>query len=152
MFFIQADAETVADALAAWSWLELGDKTPFAVTALGDVFLDADSGVWFLDRIEGKLERAADNLAALEQLLDTEEGQDHYLWYTLVEAAADADLAPDDEHCLDFITPPILGGETSVDNLALRNVATVLRAAGELHERIKDLPEGALVEQIPTGE
>lgn len=148
MFFIQPTADTVQDALSSWSWLDIQDKTPFAVTVMGDVFLEADDGIWFLDRIEGKLTLAAVDHERLEQILDTEEGQDHYLWYALVEAAQVAGMVPDDNECYDFKVAPILGGDTTLENLELRAFDLVLNIAGQVHEQVKDVPAGTAVNQV----
>jgi len=152
MFFIQPSADSVKAALSSWSWLDIQDKTPFAVTVMGDVFLESEDGIWFLDRIEGKLTLAAVDHERLEQIIDSEEGQDHYLWYALVEAAQLDGMVPDEGECYDFKIAPILGGETTLESLELRSFELVLNIAGQVHEQVKDLPEGTPVGQVTIQE
>ncbi len=148
MLFIQPTPESVTTALQSWSWLPIEDKSPFAVTAMGDVFLEAADGIWFLDRIEGKLVFAAETQDRLQEILDSEEGQDHYLWYTLVESATDQSMHLDDIECYDFKVAPILGGEVHLDNLEIREFELVLHVAGQVHQQIQGLPEGTEVKNI----
>lgn len=148
MFFIQPPAKSVNTALESWSWLPLKDKKPFAVTALGDVFLEATDGVWFLDRIEGKLTFVAKDQGQFQQVLDTDEGQEHYLWYSLIETAKSSGIVPEDHQCYDFKIAPIRGGNVIANNLKIRDFALVLKIAGLVHEQIKDLPEGTAMQQV----
>lgn len=148
MFFIQPSSDSVEAALASWSWLDIQDKTPYAVTAMGDVFLEGEDGIWFLDRIEGKLSLAAVDRERLQQILNSEEGQDHYLWHGLVESAHADGMIPDDIECYDFKMAPILGGPTTLESLELRSFELVLNIAGQVHQQVKDLPAGTPVSQV----
>lgn len=147
MFFLQPAAAQVREALSAWRWLPLKGKTPLTVTALGDVFLSDEHGVWFLDRIAGTLELVAESETALEVLLNTENGQEHYLWYELIEAAQ-ADITLGEDECFDFKVAPRLGGELSVDNLHSVDFVDALHVAGQMHEQVKDLAPGTVVDNI----
>lgn len=148
MFFIQPTAEQLHRALESWQWLPIENKTPFAVTALGDVFLEADDGIWFLDRIEGALTFAAQDHQSLQDTLDAESGQDHYLWYDLLESARESGLQLKPNECFDFIDAPVLGGQAEVGNLKARDFELVLRIAGQVHEQIRDLPVGTELDQL----
>ena len=46
-----------ADALESWTFLDLADKRPLFTSPFGDVFLQTESGFWFLDVIAGDLTR-----------------------------------------------------------------------------------------------
>ena len=151
MFFIQPTADSVEAALRSWTWLPIEDKKPYAVTVLGDVFLEDDKGLWFLDRIEGTLSFAADSHERLQQILDSEAGQDHYLWFTLVEAAKVEEMHLDDNECYDFKVAPILGGAVELENIEIREFELVLLVAGQVHGQMQataastDVDENKLV-------
>lgn len=148
MFFLQPAAAQVREALTAWRWLPLDGKSPFAVTALGDVFLSAEHGIWFLDRIAGTLELVAESEEALQVMLNTENGQEHYLWYALIEAAKQQGIELGEDECYDFKQAPRLGGELSVDNLHSVDFGTALHVAGQMHEQVKDLAPDTVVDNI----
>ena len=61
MYLITPDPADLATALEAWEWIGLEDMTPVAVTAFGDVFLVALSGIWFMERYEIQILDAYDN-------------------------------------------------------------------------------------------
>jgi hypothetical protein len=44
--------DLLSEALTDWQWLtEIAGKRPLATSAFGDVFLQGDGGVWFLDTV-----------------------------------------------------------------------------------------------------
>ena len=51
-------------ALESWAWIGLGDKQPVFASLFGDVFFEADDGVWYLDQLEGTLTREWESRAA----------------------------------------------------------------------------------------
>lgn len=52
--------------------------------------------------------------------------------------------APSRQHgFFSFITPLCLGGEDSVDNLEASDPVVTVSLLGQIHDRIRDLPEGA---------
>jgi hypothetical protein len=54
-------AEQFTCGLESWHWLDLRDKTPRFASLFGDVFLQDESGWWFLDRLEGNIDGAWDS-------------------------------------------------------------------------------------------
>lgn len=149
----QFPAETVAEALEDWLWLDgLEGLAPLALSVFGDVFLYAPDGVWFLDTIQGTLTREWDHPAALQDALNTIEGQDRYLLLGLVQAATDAGVVPDDSQVLSFKVPPILGGAFEVDNLEASDLSVTLSIGGQLHRQIKDLPPGTPISGFTVDE
>ena len=142
-------AEVVAAALEDWLWLPgLDDLAPLAVSAFGDVFLYSPDGVWFLDTIEGRVTREWDHPAALEDALNTLEGQDRYLLLGLVQVATEAGLEPSDTEVLSFKVPPILGGAFEADNLEVSDLSVTLSIGGQIHRQLKELPPGARISGV----
>src|SRR5690606_33747634 len=52
-------------ALSSWSWIGTGDKTPRFASCFGDMFLESLDGWWFLDTVEGTLERRWNSMDAM---------------------------------------------------------------------------------------
>ena len=142
-------SDVLARHLADWMWLpELEGLAPFAVTAFGDVFLSSDDGVWFLDTIEGRVERKWDDRDALRAELDTEEGRSTYLLDGLVDGAVRHGVAPGPDQVLSFTVPPVLGGPLEVENVSALDLAVALSVTGQLHRQVKDLPPGTPVSGV----
>ncbi|RYD72746.1 MAG: hypothetical protein EOP84_22655, partial [Verrucomicrobiaceae bacterium] len=88
MYLITPSESELDRALESWAWLDLNDKTPVAVTAFGDVFFVALTGIWFLDKIEGALTRVCGSREELATILGSDDGRNHYLLAGFVQRAA----------------------------------------------------------------
>lgn len=142
-------ADVVARALEDWSWLpDLDGKRVIATSAFGDVFLQGEDGVWFLDTVEGRLSREWDDAGSLQASLDTPEGRDTYLMGGLVEAAHEAGVQPGDDEVLSFVVAPVLGGAMEVENVETADLVVSLSVAGQIHEQVKNLPPGTSISGI----
>lgn len=141
------DNESYARALESWAWLpELTGKTPAFTSAFGDVFLQApDDAYWFLDALEGSLDRTWADGAELQAAINTQEGQDRFLMAGLAQSAGRAGLEPGPPQVLSFKVPPVLGGPIQVDNVEVTDFVVAINLAGQLHEQVKDLPPGARI-------
>jgi len=130
-------------ALAAWQWIGLDGLDPWFATAFGDVFLTGDDAVYWLDITAGELTQPFASSEEAKRVLATEEGMDEYLLAGLVFAAAEAGIEADGDEILAFKVPPVLEGEFEVANIEVVSFEEALTRAGELHDQIKDLPDGA---------
>ncbi|WP_244928630.1 hypothetical protein [Nocardioides sp. W7] len=74
-------ADTYAQALASWDWLEgLADMSPSLTNAFGAVFLQAEDGsFWFLDTVGGQLHRVWPDAASLQANINSPSAKDEYL-------------------------------------------------------------------------
>lgn len=140
--------EQFAKALESWQWLDLAGKQPRFTSTFGDVFLRSEAGWWFLDRLEGKLERLWDTEDAMAEALSTEEGQDRYLLGGLVMAAQEDGMLLGEDEIYDFMPPPILGGDTKFENMTTAGFVITLDIAGQLHDQIRKLPPGTRISKI----
>lgn len=148
LFFIQPSSEDVERALESWAWLPIRGKTPIAVSAFGDVFFEDDEGCWFLDSLDGKLDRICDTRAELVGMLSSEEGENQFLLAGFVEMAQMNGMAPREGECYDFKVNPILGGPMEFENVTTMNFVVALNLAGQIHQQVKDLPPGTKISQI----
>jgi len=141
--------DLLSRALADWAWMPaLSGKSPMVTSAFGDVFLTADDGVWFLDTLEGTLTREWDSPASLQDVLNTQEGQDRFLMVGLAQTAFSEGRVPGDGEVLSFKTPPILGGSLEPDNIEVSDLEVALSVAGQIHRQVKDVPPGTPVSGI----
>ncbi len=136
-------AEQFDQALGPWEWIGLDGLDPWFASPFGDVFLTGDDGVYWLDIAAGELTREWVGVDAAKQALGTDEGLDEYLLADLAFAALESGLEPGESEILGFVVPPVLEGAYDVANLKVVDFVEAVQAAGRLHERIKDLPDGA---------
>ena len=148
MFIIHPQIEDINDGLESWDWLDFTGKNPFVATAFGDVFFEAKEGIYFLDTVSGKLEFVCDSKQALEKILNTPEGQDHYLMSELVLLAREQGLVLSEGECYEFIIAPILSGAIEFDNLQKMDFKVSLHINGQLLKQVKDLPPGTKINEV----
>lgn len=142
-------ADLLARGLQDWQWLPgLAGKTPIVTSAFGDVFLQGDDGVWFLDTIEGTLTREWDGAMLLRERLNTAEGQDRFLLAGLVETASRLGLVPGESQVLSFKIAPVLGGQIDTTNVEVMDLVVALSVTGQLHRQVKDLPPGTKISGV----
>lgn len=127
-------------------------KTPVLASLFGDVFLRAADGYWFLDTIEGTLEREWASREEVQRALETDEGQDRYLLGGLATSAAARGLVLSEKQVYAFEVPPILGGPVSIDNVTVMDFVVSVNIAGQIHGQIKDVPPGTAISGITVTE
>jgi hypothetical protein len=145
-------AEQFARGLESWHWLDLRGKIPRFASLFGDVFLQDESGWWFLDRLEGRIDRAWESWQAMTDVLSTEQGQDRYLLAGLATAAHTKGLVLGSDEVYEFMPPPILGGQTVLANVSIEGFAITLDISGQLHEQVRRLPSGTRISKITVSE
>lgn len=142
-------AALLTQVLSEWAWLpETSGKTPLVVSPFGDVFLQGDDGVWFLDCLEGTITREWESPQALQAELNTPEGQDRYLMAGLALAVYNAGVIPGEDQVLTFKVPPVLGGPIDQSNIEAGDLAVAMAFAGQIHRQVNDLPPGTAITGI----
>jgi len=147
-FIIQPSDEKVAVALQAWQWLPIENKQVAVITSFGDLFLQDEEGIWFLDTLGGRLDKVCASLDELQGILNTRDGQDQYLLAGLVVEATQRGLLLGPDQCYDFAINPVLGGELAIENVEIQDFAVAVDIAGQIHEQCKDLPPGTPISEI----
>ncbi|ELA7884033.1 DUF1851 domain-containing protein [Vibrio parahaemolyticus] len=148
MLLLKPDVGDIRKGLTAWNWLDFSDKTFVTANLFGDMFLESSEGIYFFDTLEGTLTVIATDQNELQSLLNTKQGQEQLLMVSLVSEALANKLILSENECYDFIIPPCLGGELSVDNLQLMPFLSKLVAAGSIYSQIKELPLGTEITSI----
>jgi hypothetical protein len=140
--------EQYAGALESWTFLDLDGKVPVFTSPFGDVFFEAADGFWYLDSLEGTLERPWATAEELQAGLNTEDGQDQYLLAGLAIGAANQGVVPSADQVYSFEVPPQLGGEITLDNVEVLDFVVSLNILGQIHSQIRDLPPGTPISGI----
>ncbi|WP_026972748.1 hypothetical protein [Aliagarivorans marinus] len=150
MYWINPQATDIQQALQAWDWLDLDGYTPLAVTAFADVFFEGHGHVVFLDRVGGELHPVCANQQELKLVLESEEGQDHYLMPSLVEQAQERGMQLNPGFCYDFLTSPRLNGPVTIENLCIRGFVESLQQTGELLAQLRRQPLSSLLSMLES--
>lgn len=146
MFTISPSDEDLQRGLQAWSWLGVDGLTPILVSSFGDVFFESASGIEFLDTIEGSIRHVCAGRSALHKHLSTEEARDDFLLGSLVISLKQRkNLHLSAGECYDFKLPPVLGGTVDIENIHAINFVVKLHVAGQLHEQLRNVPEGTRI-------
>ncbi|TCC29412.1 T6SS immunity protein Tdi1 domain-containing protein [Kribbella speibonae] len=112
------------------------------------MFFQAADGFWWLDTLEGTLERLWATPDELRDVLNTEDGQDQYLLAGLAFGAANQGVVPGPEQVYSFTHPPQLGGELTLDNVEVLDFVVSLNILGQIHRQTRDLPPGTPISGI----
>ena len=137
-----------AQALKSWAWLGLGQLTPQFTSPFGDVFLESQSGWWFLDTMDGSLSEPWASQAELQAALNTSDGQHRYLLLPLAVEAEAAGLTPGGTEILSLTVPAVLGGELSVSNISVTEFVVSVNVAGQIHDQVRKLPPGTAISGV----
>ena len=140
--------EQYEGALESWTFLELDGKVPVFTSPFGDVCFQAADGFWWLDTLEGTLERPWASADELRESLNTEDGQDQYLLAGLAFGAANQGVVPGPDQVYSFRVPPQLGGEITLDNVEVLDFVVSLNILGQIVAQIRDLPPGTPISGI----
>ena len=94
----------------------------------------------------GWLQAVAGDEAEFHTLLADPENASLWLGEALVDRLRAAGVVLKPGECYSYVQLPILGGAYEPDNFHVYDVTTHFRVWGPIHEKIKDLPDGASIE------
>ncbi|MFC4626686.1 hypothetical protein ACFO6V_00485 [Promicromonospora alba] len=130
-------------ALSSWSWIGTGDKTPRFASCFGDMFLESPEGWWFLDTVEGTLERRWDSMEGMFAELQGSDGRAEYLLEETLNAALAQGLRLGEDEVFAFLPPPAVTGTMSVSSLAPLRFAIAANLAGRIHGELNGVQPDA---------
>jgi hypothetical protein len=145
-YLIDQDGIDWSSAFKSWAWLLPEEFTLWLVNRFGDLFLvPPDGSVHMLDVGAGTLTRVAKSRADFSKKMDEADNANEWLMIPLVDQCRAAGVHLKPSQCYGFKTPPVLGGDYSVENIGPLSITDYLGAYGSIHEQIHDLPDGAEV-------
>jgi hypothetical protein len=116
------------------------------VTALGDVFVKAGDGrISFLDTYVGQSSEAAAANTDWTRALHSEGNLDRWFDPNLVSALRRRGLRLGPEQCYAPIEPLFLGGKMEPENFEVTAWRVHVGLMGQIHQRLRGLPPGAVV-------
>ena len=132
--------------LASWRWLLPETVTVWIVNRFGDVFaaLDDDS-IHMLDVGGGTFERVADSRDHFADLMYVDDNANDWLMVPLIDALVDAGKPLKPGYCYGYLRNPVLGGDYTVANTIVLPIHEHFGLNSDIHQQIKDLPDGAQV-------
>ena len=131
--------------LRNWKWLT-GNKSVIALTKAGDVILkDIDNSLYFLDIGAGKLQFISKNYHDFFNKKLSEDKIDELLLPTLVDKLEHHKIKLKTGQVYSYTMLPILGGAYDEKNMFAVDLYEHYNLTGEIHYKIKDLPDGSKV-------
>lgn len=140
---------TTAELFSEWRWL-LGDTFQIVlVSSLGDMFLADFAGhIHWLDAGAGRLTEIATSLAEFDQLRQQQVNADEWFVPQLVGDIMKGGARLARGECFGYKVAPVLGGKMEPSNFEPTDLAVHFGILGQIHEQIKDLPEGTPIGKI----
>lgn len=134
------------DLLTNWRWLIGGLPTLLGWSSAGDLFVAQPSGV--VQRIDtgyGELEPVAESIAQFEEALRDPEVEWELCLLPVVRQFEQEHGPLLGDECLGFTTLPIFKGSYAADNRFRLGIGEHAAFTGDLHGKLRDLPDGAPV-------
>jgi hypothetical protein len=131
-------------ALAEWAWLLPNDFSLWLVNRFADLFIiPPDGSVQMLDVGIGTLTKLADSRDDFLGEIDRDDNGSNWLLMPLVDRLTADGVTLGPGQCYGYKTPPVLGGEYAVANVAVFPITDYLGAYGSIHDQIQNAPDGS---------
>ena len=148
-YLIDQSGKDWQELLCGWAEILPPVFTIWLVNRFGDVILVTDDGsVHLLDIGGGRFERIADSKDHLADQADTDERANNWLLIPLVDQCLRAGLVLGPGKCYGYKIPPFLGGEYTVGNTAVIDLAENYSFLADLWQQTKELPDGTRVKLV----
>jgi len=132
--------------LTGWEWLLPPEFTVWLMNKYGDLFLiQPDGSVHMLDIGAGSLTNLAESRDDFASKIDEDGNADDWLMIRLVDRLVAAGVLLQSGECYSFLTPPVLGGDYTVENTVVLPVAEHYGVYGSYHEQLRSVPDGTKV-------
>ncbi len=133
--------------LAGWAWLVPPKFEVWLMNRFGDLFLVLPDGtLHMLDVGAGQLDRLAESRDDFCRIIDEDDNANIWLMIPLIDKLLEAGMTLKTGQCYSFLTPPILGGDYTVENTRIIPIEELYRLYGSYHQQLKDVPDGTKVE------
>ncbi len=135
--------------LSPWARLLPPEFVVWLMNRFGDLFLVFPDGtVHMLDVGAGTVEKVADSREDFRARIDEGDNANQWLMIPLIDRLAETGVRLRPGHCYGYKVPPVLGGAYTVENTAVLPVAEHYSFHADLHEQLKDVPDGSRVELV----
>ncbi|MEW6710966.1 MAG: T6SS immunity protein Tdi1 domain-containing protein [Candidatus Riflebacteria bacterium] len=135
------------DFLQDWRWLIGSDSLPVIVSSIGDAFLqEKDGSIWWLDAGAGQYSQVADSGDDFKKKMISNSND----WFLpgLIGDLLTSGTKLSINQCFSYKKPPVLGGKYEPDNFEPCDISVHFSILGQIHLKIKDLPEGTPIGSV----
>lgn len=144
-YLIDTEGLELQSLLKPWSWLVSGTWTLWFMNRFGDLFMYQDGPVYRLSLDDGSFSALANSKKDFGVQLDQGNNANDWLLIPLVDDLVVAGKVLDEGECYGFVQLPILGGDYTVENVAVRKIKFQYAALGQIFEKLENLPDGTRV-------
>ena len=138
-----------ADLLDDWKWLVPSTATVWLMNRFAELVLVLeDGGVSYLETSAGALRTIARDGEEFIVRIDEGNNANDWLMIPLVDHCVAAGMILGANQCYGFKTAPTLGGQYEIANIERSDISVYLPLMGQIHEQIKDLPDGTRIEHV----
>jgi hypothetical protein len=146
---ISPDGVDMNALLSDWEWAMPEPLRPVLLTAMGDAFAQSESGaVYFVDMVEGMITLVADDGPSFQSLLSDRQFVIDHMFPSRIVDLRNAGKTLKPSHVYSHKQPLVLGGSDDVDNVEVTDVSVHVSIHGQIHRQVKDLPDGASIDNI----
>jgi len=129
-----------------WTWLIGNEMTPILVSSIGDMFLSDQTGkIYWLEVGRGIFQVVADSIEEFKTKMKNEEIANEWFMFDLVAEIKESEQELSKGKLYSFKELPILGGDYTADNFVLTDIEVHFSLDGQIHKKIKDLPDGTKI-------
>jgi hypothetical protein len=112
----------------------------------GDLFMILPDGtVHMLDVGAGSFAKVAENKDDFGRRIDEDDNAEDWLMIPLVDRLVAAGVLLKPGQCYSFVTPPILGGDYTVENTVLLPITEHYGVYSSYHDQLRGVPDGTKV-------
>ena len=145
-YLIDHDGYDWGHLLRPWSSLLPPEFTLWMMNRFGDLFLVLpDGSVQMLDLGGDSLNQLAKSRDEFVRIADEDDNAEDWFLMPLVDRLVEAGRVLGPGQCYSFVTPPILGGDYTVENTMVLSIIEHFGLHGSYHEQLQDVPDEANV-------
>lgn len=135
-------------ALSSWLWLVPSSARPVLITALGDLFLEIDSEVHFLNTEEGSLAKVAASRDDWKAKMQERTYVATWFRPSLVQSLLENGVVLRSGEVFSPVVPPVLGGRRDASNFIGSQWRNHLHVLGQVHDQVRRLAPGTKIDRI----
>ena len=137
------------DLLDDWKWLIPSTATVWLMNRFAELVLVFEDGsVSYLETSAGALRNIARDREEFIVRIDEGDNANEWLMIPLVDRCVTAGMILGANQCYGFKTAPTLGGQYEIANVELSDISVYLALMGQIHEQIRDLPDGTRITHV----
>lgn len=147
--FADASHLIISNLIQDWEWLLADSYKPFRISSFGDMFLKDKEGMVFILQTDfANLKPIANTSEEFYQNCSLKENLEDWFMIDLILEKKQSGIELKKGCVFSYIKPPILGGNHESDNFEQTAMEVHFSLLGQIHEKVKDLPDGTRVHSI----